>query len=241
MNPPNKKAVKAENILTMKSNNSLKIIFGLFGAGGYAREVMPLVEGCISITKKEEVKSACQIFFVEKEPSADEINGYPLISEVEFFKIECDRRYFNIPIADSKKRECIATDCMSKGAYPMSIKSPHSITYDRNEISEGAIISANTMITSNAKIGKFFHLNIYSYVAHDCIIGDYVTFAPNVQCNGNVHIHKHAYIGTGAILRNGSLIKPLVIGEGAVVGMGAVVTKDVPPHTTVVGNPARPL
>ena len=230
-----------ETGLTVKSADCLKIIFGLFGAGGYAREIMPLVEHSISMATKDIIKSSFQIFFVETDPIADEINGYPLISEAHFFAIECDRRYFNIPIADSKKRERIATDCIAKGAIPMSIKSPHSITYDRNEIGEGAIISANTMITSNVKIGKFCQLNIYSYVAHDCIIGDYVTFAPNVQCNGNVHIHNHAYIGTGAILRNGSLIKPLLIGEGAVVGMGAVVTKDVSPHTTVVGNPAKPL
>jgi sugar O-acyltransferase (sialic acid O-acetyltransferase NeuD family) len=225
----------------MKSANCLKLVFGLFGAGGYAREVMPLVEEAISIATQDTTKSSIQIFFVEKDRGADEINDYPVISEAEFFKIECNRRYFNISIADSKKREHIATDCIAKGAIPMSIKSLHSIAYDRNEIGEGAIISANTVITSNVKIGKFFQLNIYSYVAHDCIIGDYVTFAPNVQCNGNVHIHNHAYIGTGAILRDGTLLKPLVIGEGAVVGMGAVVTKDVPPHTTVVGNPAKPL
>ena len=83
-------------------------------------------------------------------------------------------------------------------------------------------------------------MNIYAYIAHDCVIGDYVTFAPNVHCNGNVHVHDHAYIGTGAIIKQGTTSKPLVIGEGAVVGMGAVVTKDVPPFTTVIGNPAKP-
>jgi acetyltransferase-like isoleucine patch superfamily enzyme len=97
------------------------------------------------------------------------------------------------------------------------------------------------MITSNVKIGKFFHANIYSYVEHDCVIGDYVTFAPSVRCNGNVHIQDHAYIGAGAVIKQGSLAEPLVIGKGAVVGMGAVVTKSVPPYVTVVGNPARPL
>ena len=81
---------------------------------------------------------------------------------------------------------------------------------------------------------------MYSYVAHDCVIGDFVTFAPNVNCNGNVHIGNHAFIGSGAIIKQGSLAKPRIIGEGAIVGMGAVVTKDVPPFATVVGNPAKP-
>jgi len=217
-----------------------RIVFGLYGAGGFAREVMPFVNEYISIITRENTESKNEIFFVETTPKQKTINGYRLISENDFFEIECKERFFNIAIGDSTARERIAKECISNGAKPMSIQSPNSIVYDCNEIGEGAIFCAHTMITSNAKIGKFFHSNIYSYVAHDCVIGDYVTFAPNVHCNGNVHIHNHAYIGTGAIIKQGSLSKPLVIGEGAVVGMGAVVTKDVPPFTTVVGNPAKP-
>ena len=91
------------------------------------------------------------------------------------------------------------------------------------------------------RIGRQFHGNFYSYVAHDCVVGDYVTFAPAVRCLGNVVIEDHAYIGTGAVLRQGTPGNPLVIGRGAVVGMGAIVTKSVPPGVTVVGNPAKPL
>ena len=71
------------------------------------------------------------------------------------------------------------------------------------------------------------------------VVGGFVTFAPRVHCNGNVVIEDHAYIGTGAILKQGQPGKPLVIGRGAVLGMGAVVTKSVAPGATVVGNPAR--
>lgn len=52
-------------------------------------------------------------------------------------------------------------------------------------------------------------------------------------------IEDHAYIGTGAIIKQGEPGRPLIIGQGAVVGMGAVVTKSVVPGTTVMGNPAR--
>jgi hypothetical protein len=86
------------------------------------------------------------------------------------------------------------------------------------------------MLTSNIRIGKFFQANIYSYVAHDCIIGDYVTLAPKVCCNGRVKVGDHVYIGTGAIIKNGTSDKFLTIGEGAIIGAGAVVTKDVLKH-----------
>ena len=219
--------------------DQFKSVFGLYGAGGFGREVMPILANHNPLSVKANIKENYQLFFLETDPKQKEVNGYPIISEKFFFEIESRERFFNIAIGNPKERERVANACVAQGARPLTIQSPHSIVYDRNEIGEGAILCANTMITSNTKIGKFFHLNIYSYVAHDCVIGDYVTFAPNVHCNGNVHIHKYAYIGTGVVIREGSLSKPLVIGEGAVVGMGAVVTKDVPPFATVIGNPAK--
>ena len=108
-------------------------------------------------------------------------------------------------------------------------------------IGDGAILSPFTCITSNVRIGKSFHANLYSYIAHDCVIGDYVTLAPGVKCNGNVIIEDHAYVGTGAIIRPGTKTKPLVIGSHSIIGMGAVVTKTVPSGKTVFGNPAKIL
>ena len=49
-------------------------------------------------------------------------------------------------------------------------------------------------------------------------------------------VKRGASIGSGATLLGG-----ITIGENAIVGAGSVVTKDVPPNTTVAGNPARIL
>ena len=49
-------------------------------------------------------------------------------------------------------------------------------------------------------------------------------------------VRRGASIGTGVVLLGG-----ITIGERAIIGAGAVVTRDVPPGTTVVGNPARAL
>lgn len=217
------------------------IVVGLYGAGGFAREVMPLLRESIVLKKQLNPAVMYRLFFVETNPQCTEVNGHPLISEREFFELDCDERHFNVAIADSKARQQIAATCVAQGAKPMSIQSSRSICYDGNMIGDGAILCANTMLTSNARIGRFFHCNIYSYVAHDCVIGDFVTFAPGVHCNGNVHIRDHAYVGTGAVIKQGSPAKPIVIGEGAIVGMGAIVTRDVPPFTTVIGSPAKPL
>ena len=108
-------------------------------------------------------------------------------------------------------------------------------------IGEGAILSPFVTITSNVRIGRHFHANLYSYIEHDCIVGDFVTLAPGAHVNGNIVLEDHAYVGSGAVIKHGLPGKPIVIGRGAVVGAGAVVTKSVPPGVTVVGNPARPL
>lgn len=220
-----------------------RLAFGLFGAGGCARGVMPLLlDGGAGVALSREDGSAQgTACFVERDPATATLNSVKILSEAQFFELTDREQIFNVAIADSRLREKIAGNCLQRGVQARSIRSKHCVTYDAVQIGEGAILCANTMITSNVTIGRFFHLNIFGYVEHDCVIGDFVTFAPGVHCNGNVHIGDHAYIGSGAIIRHGSPGKPMVIGAGAVVGMGAVVISDVAPNTTVVGNPAKPL
>ena len=146
-----------------------------------------------------------------------------------------------VAIANSQIRKLLTEKCLNAGLEDLSIVADNSVQMVNVKTGRGLILAPFSCLTSNIQIGKSFHANIYSYVAHDCVIGDYVTFAPGVKCNGNVHIEDHAYIGTGAIIKQGSADKPLVIGTGAVVGMGAVVTKSVAANTTVIGNPAKPF
>ena len=112
---------------------------------------------------------------------------------------------------------------------------------DNVVIGDGSILCPFVTLTSNITLGKCFHANLYSYVEHDCVIGDFVTFAPGVKCNGNVKIGDMVYIGAGAVIHQGTNDTPLFIGDGATIGMGAVVLNDVHAGQTVVGNPARPI
>lgn len=57
---------------------------------------------------------------------------------------------------------------------------------------------------------------------------------PNFDVFGKVVIEDWAYIGAYSQIMPG-----VTIGEGALVAAGSVVTKSVPPHTVVGGNPAR--
>jgi acetyltransferase-like isoleucine patch superfamily enzyme len=96
------------------------------------------------------------------------------------------------------------------------------------------------VVNNSARLGRHVQLNTFAQVSHDCVLEDFVTVAPNVSCNGWVHIEEGAFIGASAVIRNGEPGKPLRIGRGATVGMGAVVVGSVPAGATVVGNPARP-
>jgi sugar O-acyltransferase (sialic acid O-acetyltransferase NeuD family) len=138
-------------------------------------------------------------------------------------------------------RRALAGRCEADGIEFIEVRAANVIQLDSVEIGVGAILCPFVTLTSNVRIGRHFHCNLYSYVAHDCVIGDFVTFAPGVKCNGNVVIEDDVYVGTGAVIKQGRPDAPLVIGKGAVVGMGAVVTRSVPPGATVVGNPARPM
>ena len=211
--------------------------FAIYGASGCGRGVMPLAR---EMLERAGVPPE-RLVFVDDSSARVEVNGHRIIGLDAFVSESAVEHYAVIAIADGATRERLALRLAKAGVKPWTVRARETVEMDQVVLGEGAVLSPFVTLTSNITIGKHFHANVYSYVEHDCVIGDFVTFAPAVRCNGNVVIEDHAYIGTGAILRQGKPGAPLVIGRGAVVGMGAVVTKSVPPGVTVVGNPARVL
>ena len=82
-------------------------------------------------------------------------------------------------------------------------------------------------------------------IAANCMISDYdghpadeakrlANSSPAAAEIRPVRIGRGAWIGYGALI-----LKGVTVGEGSIVGANSVVTHDVPPHSVVVGSPAK--
>ena len=113
-------------------------------------------------------------------------------------------------------------------------------------------------IQKNAAVGRRCKVSSHTFICDgvtiedECFIGHHVVFINDrypraVNADGSpqgdadwqvvpTYVGRRASIGSGAVILCG-----VRIGEGALVGAGSVVTRDVPPHTIVAGNPARVL
>ncbi|MCO6486183.1 MAG: N-acetyltransferase [Saprospiraceae bacterium] len=112
------------------------------------------------------------------------------------------------------------------------------------EIQKGAFIGENCKISSHSFICEGVHIGNGVFIGHHvAFINDKYPRAVNpdgsMQTEADwevveTHIGDGASIGTGSTILGG-----IRIGTGAMVGAGSVVTRDVPDHAVVAGNPAR--
>lgn len=102
------------------------------------------------------------------------------------------------------------------------------------QLGAGSIITAGVILTAQITIGEHVLINLNATIGHDSVIGNYCSIMPGANLAGHVSVDDKVLIGSGA-----NILNKKSIGVGARVGAGAVVTKDVPPHTTVVGVPAK--
>lgn len=126
------------------------------------------------------------------------------------------------------------------------------------KIGDDCMIGTFVEIQGGVRIGNKVKVQSHSFICegvtieNDVFIGHHVVFTndkypQSVNAKGELAnrsdwkllkttVKKGASIGSNATILGG-----VVIGEYSFVGAGAVVTKDVPSHTTVVGNPAKIL
>ena len=97
-----------------------------------------------------------------------------------------------------------------------------------------------------ADIGErlFIDHGMGTVVGETAEIGDDVLLYHGVTLGGKSmrREKRHPTLADGVTVgADATLVGPISVGENATVGAGAVVVDDVPPETTVVGNPARPV
>ena len=112
------------------------------------------------------------------------------------------------------------------------------------EIQKGATVGKNCKISSHSFICEGVHIHDNVFIGHGVMFtNDLFPRATNADGTQKTDadwkmiettVKKGASIGSNATILCG-----ITIGENSLVGAGAVVTRDVPPNTVVVGNPAR--
>lgn len=193
----------------------------VFGAGGFLLQMLPTLE---------RLQAEGRTIAIVDDRGLPPVFGIPV---VPLDAAPANSR-FVVAVAGGRTRAAIV-DRLESRAFDRVI-APGAIVSRHSEIGIGSVLCDHVIVEPASRIGRHFHGNIYSYVAHECVIGDFVTFAPRVSCNGNVHIRDHVTVGTGASFRQGTPDRPLVIGERAVIQMGAVITRDVPADAVIKAN-----
>jgi|TARA_B110000902_G_C14202741_1_gene548438 sugar O-acyltransferase (sialic acid O-acetyltransferase NeuD family) len=187
----------------------------LFGYGGHAKEV------------------ACQMgkevtFFVDDEYSNNIAKPLSTFNPKEYMMI--------VAVADSKDRARVINKLPKETKYFTFIHPSVHIMDDNIEIGYGSFIGANSILTTNIKLGNHTLLNRGNHIGHDTIAGDFFSMMPCAVIGGNVTLGDNVYLGSCSNVR-----EKIYVNSNVVIGMNAAVVKDIKTPGVYVGVPAKKI
>lgn len=203
----------------------------IYGAGGFAREVLMLLKDLQRSTPSWEV-----LGFLDDDPAAAgrRIHGLPVLGGREWLEGRTPRCHVALGVGSPAVKRRLATALRGVAAGFPSLVHPTAVVGEGVTLEEGSIVTAGNILTADIRVRRFVTLNLACTVGHDGSIGDFANVAPGVNISGNVDIGEGCDLGTG-----GAVIQGVRVGAWSVVGAGAVVNREVPPNSTAVGVPAK--
>ncbi|HNQ95129.1 MAG TPA: WxcM-like domain-containing protein [Anaerolineales bacterium] len=142
---------------------------------------------------------------------------------------------------------------------------PNSIV-ESKQIGKATRVWAFAHVLPGAVIGDDCNICDHVFIENDVVVGNRVTVKCGVQLWDGIRLEDDVFVGPNAtftndpfprskkypkefskivvqrgasIGANATILPGITIGQNAMVGAGAVVTRNVPPNSIVMGNPAR--
>jgi sugar O-acyltransferase (sialic acid O-acetyltransferase NeuD family) len=202
---------------------------GIYGTGGFAREVVCLLD---DLGKFNSIEAFYEPEEIWKEKWVGKtLLGIPVLPDSEIRP----GQQISIGIGASEIRERVVDSLPKDIVYPTLIH-PNAIVSRWVSLDFGCVVCAGVIITCQINIGKQAQLNLQTTIGHDCQIGNYFTSAPSVNISGECSFGNHIYFGTCSAVRD-----TVQICDNVIIGMGAIVVKNINEPGTYIGIPAKKI
>ena len=207
----------------------------IIGAGGHGRQLLDLVD---AHNRVSDVQYRFLGFLDDDPDEVDEgllaRRGTRLLGPSSLLHDLDPDVAFAIGVALAEPRRKLDTEMLAAGRTATSFVHPTAVIGSLMTAGHGLYLSAGSIIDTNVRVGKQFHINLNATVGHESVIGDYVTITPGARISGNVTIGDDVFIGTNAVV-----IQGVTIGDRVLIGAGVTVRRDLPSDIVFTGHRPR--
>jgi sugar O-acyltransferase (sialic acid O-acetyltransferase NeuD family) len=203
----------------------------IVGAGGLGRETAVLAADVNAAAPSWDV-----LGFVDDDPALQgtTVLALPVLGDVDWLAQQNDLSYV-LALGASGLRRRLAERLATVPLAPATLVHPTVALHPSIRLGPGTLAFRGAVLMLAVTTGRHVVIDVHCTVGHDAVLDDFTTLHPGVHLSGAVHAEAAVEFGSGAVVLPGRRI-----GAATVVGAGAVVSRDLPPHCTAVGVPARP-
>lgn len=201
----------------------------IFGAGGHAKTVIPVVHamGCWDIV-------GLVVDFIENDTY--DVMGCPvLLGQDQFLSLrETGVKHAFIAIGENALRQKISKRVTGMGFELVNIVHPTALVMQGAMLEDGIFLNAYSIVGSEVKIARGVIAQPYVTVGHESQVGAYCQLSPGVRIGGACRIGERCFFGPNSVV-----YPKISIGDSAAVGANSVVNKDLFDCQTIVVKASR--
>ncbi len=171
----------------------------IVGAGGFGRELLEMMRDVFS---PQRFRFKGFLGRGADDPKLQELSAQVLADPESYRPALRDR--FLLAIGDMDARRRTVESIRAKDGKFLSFVHPQAHVASTAELGEGVVIYPFAVVSNQARLADFVHLNYFASVGHDCCVGRYCLLAPYGTLNGFVTLEDEVYISTHGTVAPGA-------------------------------------